>query len=100
MMIGFDHELAVATGFALAMKFWKGAHWVVGRGVGQIDEKWLVLGTSVTHPVDGFVGEPSQADIGLTKKLMKAGESLDIKVLDHVIITEKSYFSFADENLL
>jgi len=44
--------------------------------------------------------KPSQADIGLTKKLKKAGESLDIKVLDHVIITEKSYFSFADENLL
>ncbi|NJX17474.1 JAB domain-containing protein, partial [Tamlana crocina] len=27
-------------------------------------------------------------------------ESLDIKVLDHVIVTEKSYFSFADEGLL
>ncbi len=36
----------------------------------------------------------------LTKKLKTAGESLDIKVLDHVIITEKSYFSFADENVL
>ncbi|MGA9591000.1 MAG: JAB domain-containing protein, partial [Salegentibacter sp.] len=27
-------------------------------------------------------------------------ESLDIKVLDHIIVTEKSYFSFADEGLL
>ena len=42
----------------------------------------------------------SEADKQLTKKLKTAGESLDIKVLDHVIITEKSYFSFADENLL
>ncbi|MCL4152573.1 UNVERIFIED_CONTAM: hypothetical protein GTU68_028967 [Idotea baltica] len=44
--------------------------------------------------------KPSEADKQLTKKIKTAGESLDIKVLDHVIITEKSYFSFADENLL
>jgi len=44
--------------------------------------------------------KPSQADISLTKKLSLAGDNLDIKVLDHLIITEKSYFSFADENLL
>lgn len=43
---------------------------------------------------------PSQEDIRLTKKLKTAGESLDIKVLDHLIITEKAYFSFADENML
>jgi DNA repair protein RadC len=43
---------------------------------------------------------PSEADKQLTKKLKTAGESLDIKVLDHLIITEKAYFSFADENLL
>ena len=44
--------------------------------------------------------KPSEADKQLTRKLKTAGESLDIKVLDHVIITEKSYFSFADDNLL
>ncbi|MCL4120149.1 UNVERIFIED_CONTAM: hypothetical protein GTU68_032203 [Idotea baltica] len=44
--------------------------------------------------------KPSEADKQLTYKLKTAGESLDIKVLDHVIITEKSYFSFADENVL
>jgi DNA repair protein RadC len=44
--------------------------------------------------------KPSEADKQLTKKIKTAGESLDIKVLDHVIITEKSYFSFADENVL
>ena len=44
--------------------------------------------------------KPSEADKQLTQKLKSAGESLDIKVLDHVIITEKSYFSFADDNLL
>ncbi|MEZ4858250.1 MAG: DNA repair protein RadC [Flavobacteriaceae bacterium] len=44
--------------------------------------------------------KPSQADIQLTKKLKVAGESLDIKVLDHLIVTEKAYFSFADEQML
>lgn len=43
---------------------------------------------------------PSQADIDLTKKLKKAGETLDILVLDHLIIAENSYYSFADEGRL
>jgi len=44
--------------------------------------------------------KPSAADKQLTLKLKTASESLDIKVLDHLIVTEKAYFSFADENLL
>jgi len=44
--------------------------------------------------------KPSDADKQITLKLKKAGESLDIKVLDHLIITEKAYFSFADDNIL
>jgi DNA repair protein RadC len=40
--------------------------------------------------------EPSSQDKVLTKKIKEAGVSLDIKLLDHLIITEKSYFSFAD----
>lgn len=50
------------------------------------------------HPSGAL--KPSQADIQLTKKLKLAGENLDIKVLDHLIVTEKAYFSFADENML
>ena len=43
---------------------------------------------------------PSEADKQLTQKLKTAAQSLDIKVLDHLIVTEKSYFSFADEGAL
>jgi DNA repair protein RadC len=43
---------------------------------------------------------PSEADKQLTQKLKTAAQSLDIKVLDHLIVTEKSYFSFADEGVL
>ncbi len=44
--------------------------------------------------------KPSEADIKLTKKIQKGGELLDISVLDHIIVGEENYFSFADENLL
>jgi DNA repair protein RadC len=42
----------------------------------------------------------SDADRQITRKLKLAGENLDIKVLDHLIITEKNYFSFADDGIL
>lgn len=41
--------------------------------------------------------QPSQADKSLTSKLVKAGEFLDVFVLDHLIIAGGTYFSFADE---
>lgn len=44
--------------------------------------------------------KPSEADKQITNKLKLAAESLDIKVLDHLIITENAYFSFADESLI
>lgn len=44
--------------------------------------------------------KPSESDKQITQKLKVAAQSLDIKVLDHLIITEKAYFSFADEILL
>mgnify|MGYP003684711647 CR=1 FL=1 len=58
------------------------------------------VGMILAHNHPSGTLKPSQADKQLTKKLMLAGESLDIKVLDHLIITEKAYFSFADEQLL
>ncbi len=58
------------------------------------------VGIILAHNHPSGTLKPSQADIQLTKKLKVAGESLDIKVLDHLIVTEKAYFSFADENML
>ena len=43
---------------------------------------------------------PSNADNQLTEKIKQAGITLDIKLLDHLIITEKTYFSYADEGVL
>ncbi|MDA9555183.1 DNA repair protein RadC [Pelobium sp.] len=53
---------------------------------------------SHNHPSGNL--KPSDADIHLTKKLREAGKLLDITVLDHLIITDGGYFSFADESLL
>lgn len=50
------------------------------------------------HPSGTLI--PSEADKHITRKLKLAGENLDIKVLDHVIVTESSWFSFADDGLL
>ena len=45
--------------------------------------------------------QPSDADIQITKKISEAGKIMDIKLLDHLILTpSEGYFSFADEGLL
>jgi DNA repair protein RadC len=50
------------------------------------------------HP-SGSV-QPSRADEELTTKIRSGADFLDIKVLDHLIIANESYYSFADEGLL
>ncbi|MBE7172487.1 MAG: JAB domain-containing protein [Williamsia sp.] len=49
------------------------------------------------HPSGSL--QPSQADIDLTKKLKDGSALLDVSVLDHLIVTPFSYYSFADEGL-
>ena len=50
------------------------------------------------HPSGTLIA--SEADKEITNKIKNAGAGMDIKPLDHLIVTEKSYFSFADEGLL
>lgn len=50
------------------------------------------------HPSGNL--RPSEADRQLTRKVKKASELLDISLLDHLIVSEEGYFSFADEGLL
>ncbi|NND77487.1 MAG: DNA repair protein RadC [Flavobacteriales bacterium] len=47
------------------------------------------------HPSGNL--SPSAQDINLTERLKEAGKLLDISVLDHLIVTDSGYFSFADE---
>ena len=50
------------------------------------------------HPSGNL--QPSQADLTLTKNLKEAGKFMEIPVLDHIIVSDNRYFSFADEGLI
>ena len=60
------------------------------------------LATSVVvahnHPTGNLT--PSQPDISITRRIKEAGDLLDIKLLDHLIIGENSFFSFSEQCLL
>ncbi|UAM98466.1 DNA repair protein RadC [Polaribacter litorisediminis] len=58
------------------------------------------VGVIVCHNHPSGKLEPSNADKQITQKIKQAGVTLDIKLLDHLIVTQKSYFSFADEGIL
>ena len=51
-----------------------------------------------SHPSGNL--KPSRADEDLTYKFKSAGQFLDIRVLDHLIVTKDQYFSFADEGMI
>ena len=50
------------------------------------------------HPSGNL--KPSEADIQLTQKIKESANTMDISVLDHLIITKDGYYSFADEGLV
>ena len=58
------------------------------------------LGKNLFHHPSGTL-RPSESDKSLTQKIKKAGDLLDIKVLDHLIISpDGDYYSFADNGIL
>lgn len=50
------------------------------------------------HPSGNL--KPSLADEELTRKIKEAASYMDIKVIDHIIVSEDGYYSFADEGIL
>jgi DNA repair protein RadC len=56
----------------------------------------IILGHN--HPSGNI--QPSEADLKITKKIRDAGFMLDVAVLDHLIIGDDKYYSFADEGTL
>ncbi len=52
----------------------------------------------LTHNHPSGKLKPSDADFLITKELKLAGKQLDVQVLDHIIITENGYYSFADDD--
>lgn len=60
----------------------------------------LASGLIVAHNHPSGNLQASQADKEITQKLKEAGKIFDIPILDHVIVTDKGYYSFADEGML
>ena len=69
---------------------------LIFRGALEVGATAVIL--SHNHP--SGKKKPSQADVVLTKKVFEAGDVMEVKVLDHIIIADTDYFSFADEGMI
>jgi DNA repair protein RadC len=81
----------------------------IGGIAGTVADPRLIFATGVASASSGIILShnhpsgnltPSQGDIELTRKLKEGGKLLDIQLLDHVIVTNTGYYSFADEGLI
>ncbi len=80
-----------------------------GGMLGTVVDIRLILKKALAYNAVGLIlvhnhpsgnTKPSEEDKNITAKVNKAAELLDLKVLDHLIVTGNNYFSFADEGLL
>jgi DNA repair protein RadC len=62
--------------------------------------EYLASGIIVCHNHPSGNLNPSESDTRITQKIKEAGNILDIQLLDHLIVSEKDYYSFADNGLL
>jgi DNA repair protein RadC len=62
--------------------------------------EYLASGIIVCHNHPSGNLNPSESDSKITQKIKDAGNLMDIQLLDHLIISEKDYYSFADNGLL
>jgi DNA repair protein RadC len=63
-----------------------------------LEEEAVSLILCHNHPSGNL--KPSKADEDLTKKIKEASQYFDIRILDHIIVSEDGWFSFADEGIL
>jgi len=68
---------------------------VFTRAVGERSAQIII---AHNHP--SGVAKPSDDDLSLTKRLMKAGELLGIELIDHIIVTNSSYISLKEKSLI
>jgi len=63
-----------------------------------LEENAAYIVLAHNHPSGNL--KPSAEDVSLTKKYVASGKSLDLPVIDHLILSDKRYLSFADEGLM
>ncbi len=54
----------------------------------------------LVHNHPGSDPKPSRQDVELTKRIVTAAREVEVRILDHLVVTEKSYFSFQSEGML
>jgi len=54
----------------------------------------------IAHNHPSGSSKPSEDDKKITKKLIKAGEIIDIEIIDHIIVSKNNYFSFKEKRLI
>lgn len=62
--------------------------------------KTLATGLILAHNHPSGNLKPSEADVTLTNKIKEAAKLMDIQLMDHIILTEGGYLSFADEGMM
>ena len=62
--------------------------------------EYLASGIIVCHNHPSGNLNPSESDTKITQKIKEAGNFMDIQLLDHLIISDKDYYSFADNGLI
>ncbi len=84
------------------------ARYKISQGgiAGTVIDIRLILKTAIDHLASSIILchnhpsgnlQPSDMDRQITQKMKEAGNIMDIPVLDHIIVTEAGYYSFADE---
>lgn len=76
---------------------------------GTVTDVRMIMKKAIEHLASGIIVchnhpsgnlNPSESDTKITQKIKEAGNLIDIQLLDHLIISEKDYYSFADNGLL
>ena len=62
--------------------------------------RYLAAQVILAHNHPAGDTNPSEQDIKITKRLVRAGDILGIDIIDHIIVTKDDFFSFKEENLL
>jgi DNA repair protein RadC len=84
---------------------------MISRGgvSGTVVDTKIIFKTAVEHYASSLIIchnhpsgnlKPSEADIRITKSIKEAGKIMEIPLVDHLIITDTEYYSFADEGIL
>jgi DNA repair protein RadC len=84
---------------------------VISKGgiTGTVADPRIILKKAIDHEATGIIIshnhpsgnlQPSRADENITQKIAEAAQLLDIKLLDHLIVSDQGYYSFADDGKL